>query len=53
MATTADLAELQTATKADIADLKADLLKWVFGVVLTVAGIQTAALVAVLRLLID
>ena len=40
------------ATKADLAELKADLLKWMFGIVLTVAGIQTATVIAVLRILI-
>ena len=40
------------ATKADIAALETRLLKWMVGIVLTVAGIQTAALIAVLRMLL-
>jgi hypothetical protein len=39
------------ATKADLSALEANLLKWTFGIVLSVAGIQTAILMAALRFL--
>ena len=39
------------ATKADLATLEARLSKWVVGIVLAVAGLQTAALFALLRLM--
>ena len=39
------------ATKADLATLEARLIKWVLGIILAVAGLQTAALFALLRLL--
>ena len=38
-------------TKADLATLEARLVKWVVGIVLAVAGLQTAALFAMLRLM--
>ena len=37
------------ATRADLATLEARLIKWVVGIVLAVAGLQTAALFAFLR----
>ena len=42
----AGLAELRT----EIANLETRLIKWVLGIVLTVAALQTAILVAILRL---
>ena len=39
------------ATRADLATLEARLIKWVGGIVLAVAGLQTAALFALLRLM--
>ena len=39
------------ATKADLATLEARLVKRVVGIVLAVAGLQTAVLFAVLRLM--
>ena len=37
------------ATKTDLATLEARLIKWVLGIILAVAGLQTAALFALLR----
>ena len=39
------------ATKGDLAILETRLIKWVTGIILAVAGLQTAALFALLRLL--
>ena len=39
------------ATKADLSALEANLLKSTFGIVLSVAGVQTAILIAALRFL--
>lgn len=39
------------ATRADLAILETRLIKWVLGIILAVAGLQTAALFALLRLL--
>ena len=39
------------ATKTDLAALEARLIEWVPGIILAVAGLQTAALFALLRLL--
>ena len=39
------------ATKADLSALEANLLKWTFGIVLSVGGIQTAIPIAALRFL--
>lgn len=47
MATKADLAELRAATRADLAEQKAELLKWVIGLLLG----QTAIIAALVRLL--
>ncbi len=40
------------ATKADLSTLETSLLKWTLGIVLSVAGIQTAILIAALRFLV-
>ena len=39
------------ATKADLAIVEARLITWATGIILAVAGLQTAALFALLRLL--
>lgn len=39
------------ATRADLAILETRLITWVSGIILAVAGLQTAALFALLRLL--
>ena len=42
LATKADIKALEQATKADIANLKADLLKWMFGAMIAQGGLIVA-----------
>jgi len=42
LATKADVVELRLSTKADLAELKADLLKWVVSLLLAQVGLFSA-----------
>ncbi|HTT81132.1 MAG TPA: hypothetical protein VMF86_15780 [Stellaceae bacterium] len=48
LATKPDLDQLRHASKADLAELKVEILKWIVGLMIA----QTAAIVALVRLLL-
>ena len=49
LATKADLADLKSATRADLAEVKADLMKWTFGAIGFQTVIVLGAVIALAR----
>lgn len=48
LATKTDIETLRQATKADIANLKSDLLKWMFGALIAQGGVIVTLVVALI-----
>ena len=50
LATKGDIEKLRLETKADIEKAKADIIKWMFGAIITAVGLATGIAMAIARL---